>query len=209
MTILNQNMDLEKLYPIVEIFHSVQGEGYHVGIPSIFIRFGGCNLRCAWCDTDFDVWTDMSIGEIVNELSKYDCDRIIFTGGEPALQDLVTLSACLKPLGYSLSVETNGTIVIPTGIIDWICVSPKDQEYKNLKIKQRIGDELKVVYLGQDLSMYDELKDGFENLFLQPLYDEGQNTEWNGMSFHSTFEKVRNNPEWRLSLQTHKWMGVE
>jgi organic radical activating enzyme len=115
----------------------------------------------------------------------------------------------LKPLGYYLSVETNGTIVIPTGIIDWICVSPKDQEYKNLKIKQRIGDELKVVYLGQDLSMYDELKDGFENLFLQPLYDEGQNTEWNGMSFHSTFEKVRNNPEWRLSLQTHKWMGVE
>ena len=209
MAILNQNMDLEKLYPIVEIFHSVQGEGYHAGIPSIFIRFGGCNLRCAWCDTDFDVWTDMSIGEIVNELSKYDCDRIIFTGGEPALQDLVTLSACLKPLGYYLSVETNGTIVIPTGIIDWICVSPKDQEYKNLKIKQRIGDELKVVYLGQDLSMYDELKDGFENLFLQPLYDEGQNTEWNGMSFHSTFEKVRNNPEWRLSLQTHKWMGVE
>ena len=90
MTILNQNMDFEKLYPIVEIFHSVQGEGYHAGISSIFIRFGGCNLRCAWCDTDFDIWTDMSIGEVVNELSKYDCDRIIFTGGEPALQDLVT-----------------------------------------------------------------------------------------------------------------------
>ena len=209
MVILSQNMDLETLYPIVEIFHSVQGEGYHNGIPSIFIRFGGCNLRCPWCDTDFDVWTDMSIGEIVNELSKYDCDRIIFTGGEPALQDLVSLSACLKPLGYYLSIETNGTILIPKDTIDWVCVSPKDQEYPDLKIKQTNGDELKVVYLGQNLEMYDELKDGFEHLFLQPLYDEGQSTEWNGMNFHSTFEKVRESPEWRLSLQTHKWMGVE
>mgnify|MGYP006154136621 FL=1 len=209
MTILNQNIDLEKLYPIVEIFHSVQGEGYHCGIPSIFIRFGRCNLRCPWCDTDFDVWTDMNIGEIVNELSKYDCDRIILTGGEPALQDLMTLSAYLKPLDYYLSIETNGTIQIPTGVIDWICVSPKDQEYADLKIKQRVGDELKVVYMNQNLSMYDELKEGFEHLFLQPLYDEGQSTEWNGMSFHSTFDKVRSNPEWRLSLQTHKWMGVE
>lgn len=161
MVILGQNMDLEKLYPIVEIFHSVQGEGYHNGIPSIFIRFGGCNLRCPWCDTDFDVWTDMSIGEIVNELSKYDCDRIIFTGGEPALQDLVTLSACLKPLGYYLSIETNGTIHIPEDTIDWICVSPKDQEYADLKIKQTTGNELKVVYLGQDLGMYSVLKEGF------------------------------------------------
>ena len=209
MVILSQNMDLETLYPIVEIFHSVQGEGYHNGIPSIFIRFGGCNLRCPWCDTDFDVWTDMSIGEIVNELSKYDCDRIIFTGGEPALQDLVSLSACLKPLGYYLSIETNGTILIPKDTIDWVCVSPKDQEYPDLKIKQTNGDELKVVYLGQNLEMYDELKEGFEHLFLQPLYDEGQSTEWNGMNFHSTFKKVRENPEWRLSLQTHKWMGVE
>ncbi|MCP2503396.1 MAG: 7-carboxy-7-deazaguanine synthase QueE, partial [Candidatus Thalassarchaeaceae archaeon] len=158
MVILSQNMDLETLYPIVEIFHSVQGEGYHNGIPSIFIRFGGCNLRCPWCDTDFDVWTDMSIGEIVNELSKYDCDRIIFTGGEPALQDLVSLSACLKPLGYYLSIETNGTILIPKDTIDWVCVSPKDQEYPDLKIKQTNGDELKVVYLGQNLEMYDELK---------------------------------------------------
>jgi len=209
MAMLNQDMNLEKIYPIVEIFHSVQGEGFHQGMPSIFIRFGGCNLRCSWCDTDFDVWTDMNIGEIVNELSKYDCDRIILTGGEPALQDLLSLSLCLKPLGYHLSIETNGTIEIPTGIIDWICVSPKDQEYSNLKINQRTGDELKIVYLGQDLSMYDELKHGFEHLFLQPLYDEGQTTEWNGINFHSTFEKVRENPEWRLSLQTHKWMGVE
>ena len=199
----------EKSYPIVEIFNSVQGEGYHTGTPSIFIRFGGCNLQCSWCDTDFSKWDKMTVSEIMAVLSKWETKRVIFTGGEPALQDLVTLSGYLKPLGYYLSIETNGTIEIPSDTIDWICVSPKDQEYENIKIRQRIGDELKVVFLGQDLEMYSDLKDGFNHLFLQPLYDEGQSTEWNGMNFHSTFEKVRSNPEWRLSLQTHKWMGVE
>ena len=209
MTILIQSNNLELKYPIVEIFYSIQGEGYHSGIPSIFIRFGGCNLRCPWCDTNFDIWEDMSLGEIVNKLSKFDCDRIIFTGGEPALQDLETLSNCLKPLGYFLSIETNGTIIIPSGIIDWICVSPKDQEYADVKIRQQTGDELKVVYLGQPLEMYDELREGFDYHLLQPCYDENKDVEWNGNNFKSTVEAVKNNPGWHLSLQTHKWLGVD
>ena len=209
MTILIQSNNLELKYPIVEIFYSIQGEGYHSGIPSIFIRFGGCNLRCPWCDTNFDIWEDMSLGEIVNKLSKFDCDRIIFTGGEPALQDLETLSNCLKPLGYFLSIETNGTIIIPPGIIDWICVSPKDQEYADVKIRQQSGDELKVVYLGQPLEMYDELREGFDYHLLQPCYDENKDVEWNGNNFKSTVEAVKNNPGWHLSLQTHKWIGVD
>jgi|TARA_B110000263_G_scaffold67212_1_gene58169 organic radical activating enzyme len=206
---LIQANNLELKYPIVEIFYSIQGEGYHSGIPSIFIRFGGCNLRCPWCDTNFDIWEDMSLGEIVNKLSKFDCDRIIFTGGEPALQDLETLSNCLKPLGYFLSIETNGTIIIPSGIIDWICVSPKDQEYADVKIRQQTGDELKVVYLGQPLEMYDELREGFDYHLLQPCYDENKDVEWNGNNFKSTVEAVKNNPGWHLSLQTHKWLGVD
>jgi organic radical activating enzyme len=206
---LTQANNLELKYPIVEIFYSIQGEGYHSGIPSIFIRFGGCNLRCPWCDTNFDIWEDMSLGEIVNKLSKFDCDRIIFTGGEPALQDLETLSNCLKPLGYFLSIETNGTIIIPSGIIDWICVSPKDQEYADVKIRQQTGDELKVVYLGQPLEMYDELREGFDYHLLQPCYDENKDVEWNGNNFKSTVEAVKNNPGWHLSLQTHKWLGVD
>jgi 7-carboxy-7-deazaguanine synthase len=209
MTMLIQANNLELKYPIVEIFYSIQGEGYHSGIPSIFIRFGGCNLRCPWCDTNFDIWEDMSLGEIVNKLSKFDCDRIIFTGGEPALQDLETLSNCLKPLGYFLSIETNGTIIIPSGIIDWICVSPKDQEYADVKIRQQTGDELKVVYLGQPLEMYDELREGFDYHLLQPCYDENKDVEWNGNNFKSTVEAVKNNPGWHLSLQTHKWLGVD
>jgi len=151
----------------------------------------------------------LSLGEIVNKLSKFDCDRIIFTGGEPALQDLETLSNCLKPLGYFLSIETNGTIIIPPGIIDWICVSPKDQEYADVKIRQQSGDELKVVYLGQPLEMYDELREGFGYHLLQPCYDENKDVEWNGNNFKSTVEAVKNNPGWHLSLQTHKWIGVD
>ena len=195
-------------YPIVEIFHSVQGEAFHAGIPHVFIRFGNCNLRCEWCDTDFLTFEEMQLEDIVNEVLQYNCKRVIFTGGEPCLQDLDTIGAELKKHGINLSVETNGTIPVPK-IIDWICVSPKDQVYPNVAIKQRIGDELKVVYCGQDLSMYDELKQGFEHHFIQPCYMENDTVEQNGRSFATVENIVKNNPGWRLSLQTHKWMGVD
>ena len=197
-----------EIYPIVEIFHSVQGEGYHSGESSIFVRFGRCNLKCEWCDTDFDVFENMNIEEITNIIFEYNCKKIIFTGGEPALQNLEPLINTLRPMGYTFSIETNGTVEIPPGLIDWICVSPKDQLYPNVSIKQRSGDELKCVYVGQDLSIYDQLKNGFNHLYLQPCYDETKDVIWNGISFRQTVEVVKKNPEWNLSLQTHKWMGV-
>ena len=104
--------------------------------------------------------------DIVEQVLEYDCKRVIFTGGEPAMQDLQSIGTELKLHGIHLSIETNGTIPIPE-IIDWICVSPKDQLYPNVSIKQTTGDELKVVYCGQDLSMYDELKIGFDHHYLQ------------------------------------------
>ena len=208
MTVLHTVSDMEQVFPIVEIFHSVQGEGHHTGTSSVFIRFGRCNLRCPWCDTEFDEWEDMTLGQVIDEVSKFSCDRIILTGGEPALQDLPTLCGALGTLGYHISIETNGTVAIPEDIVDWICVSPKDQEYPEVASRQREGDELKVVYTGQDLSMYDSLRDGFDHLYLQPCYDESKGVEWNGLNFHETFELVRSRPEWRLSLQTHKWMCV-
>ena len=209
MAILNAVPDIEQVFPIVEIFHSVQGEGHHTGTSSIFIRFGRCNLRCPWCDTEFDEWEDMTLGEVIDEVSRFDCERIILTGGEPALQDLPTLCGALSTLGYHISIETNGTVAIPEGIVDWICVSPKDQEYPDVAIRQRDGDELKVVYTGQDLAMYDTLKGGFDHLYLQPCYDESNGVEWNGLNFHETFDIVRSSSEWMLSLQTHKWMCVQ
>ena len=199
----------EKSYPIVEIFNSVQGEGYHTGTPSIFIRFGGCNLQCSWCDTDFSKWDKMTVSEIMAVLSKWDTKRVIFTGGEPAMQKLRPLSDELHSKGYNIAIETNGTIELEEGLVDWICVSPKDMLYPEFSIKQRKGNELKVVYTGQDLGMYDNLKDGFENLFLQPCYDEAKDPGTNGKTVHSTFDMVMQNPGWNLSLQTHKWMGVD
>ena len=194
-------------YPIVEIFHSVQGEGFHTGIPHVFIRFGNCNLRCEWCDTDFLKFTEMEISEIVEKVLSYECKRVIFTGGEPTMQDLSSIGKILKSHGVHLSIETNGTIIVDP-VIDWICVSPKDQLYPSTKIKQRVGDELKVVYCGQDLSLYDDLKNGFNHHFIQPCFMESVSIEENGRSFQVVEELVKKNPEWRLSLQTHKWMGV-
>ena len=150
----------------------------------------------------------MDLEDILSEVLSYNCSRVIFTGGEPCLQDLDTIGSELKKHNITLSVETNGTIPVPD-IIDWICVSPKDQLYPNVSIKQRTGDELKVVYCGQDLSMYDELKQGFEHHYLQPCYMENDSVEENGKSFAVVENLVKESPGWRLSLQTHKWMGVD
>ena len=185
----------------------VQGEGFHAGIPHVFVRFGNCNLRCEWCDTDFLTFEEMEVNDIVEEVLSFGCNRVIFTGGEPAMQDLSTIGMELKKHNISLSIETNGTIIVDP-IIDWICVSPKDQMYPNVSIKQVVGDELKVVYCGQDLSMYDSLKSGFNHHFIQPCYMEEESVEENGRSFQLAEKIVKENEGWRLSLQTHKWMGV-
>ena len=198
---------MSNVYPIVEIFHSVQGEGFHAGIPHVFVRFGNCNLRCEWCDTDFLTYDERTLESIVDEVLSYNCHRVIFTGGEPAMQDLATIGSALKAHGINLSIETNGTIHVDP-VIDWICVSPKDQLYPNSKIKQRSGDELKVVYCGQGLDLYDDLKQGFEHHFIQPCYIDSDSVEENGKSFQVVEKLVKESPGWRLSLQTHKWMGV-
>jgi len=200
--------DLAETYNIVEIFHSVQGEGHRNGIPHVFIRFGKCNLRCEWCDTNFDEFEPMKAFEILSEVMKFDCKNVIFTGGEPMLNNLWPLSRLLRHRGYHLSVESNGTVEIPSGLLDWICISPKDQMYPNVSIKQRQGDELKCVYVGQPLELYDELKAGFTHHYLQPCYDESATVGENGRSFAMPEGVVKANSGWRLSLQTHKWMGI-
>ncbi len=205
---VDEQRDMDVNYNIVEIFHSVQGEGYRSGIPHVFIRFGNCNLRCEWCDTNFDDYEKMSVSDILGVVQEYPCKNVIFTGGEPMMNDLWPLARVLKQRGYHLSVESNGTIAVPDGLLDWICISPKDQMYPQVSVKQRTGNELKCVYVGQSLSMYDGLKEGFEHLFLQPCYDENDTVERNGRTFALTEDVVKRNPEWRLSLQTHKWMGI-
>tara|TARA_Y100001935_G_scaffold247684_1_gene243927 strand:- start:299 stop:751 length:453 start_codon:yes stop_codon:yes gene_type:complete len=150
----------------------------------------------------------MTLETIISKVLAFNCKRVIFTGGEPCLQDLDTIGKELKKHDIYLSVETNGTIPVPD-VIDWICVSPKDQLYPSLNIKQRSGNELKVVYCGQDLSLYDEIKQGFEHHFLQPCFMENETVEQNGKNFAKVEQIVKSSPGWRLSLQTHKWMGVD
>jgi organic radical activating enzyme len=150
----------------------------------------------------------MNALDVLGEILKFNCKRVIFTGGEPMLHDLWPLHRLLKGRGFNLSIESNGTILIPEGLIDWICISPKDQVYPNSIIRQRSGDELKVVYCGQDLQMYDDLKLGFTHHFLQPCYLDTATVSENGVMFQETEQVVKDHNGWRLSLQTHKWMGI-
>ena len=189
----------EKQYPIVEIFNSVQGEGHHTGTPSIFIRFGGCNLKCSWCDTEFDVWEKMTITKIMDTLEQWPTKRIVYTGGEPAIQDLRPLSEELHSRGYNIAIETNGTVELKDGIVDWICVSPKAES--DVLINK--GDELKLVYPqeGAEPSKYEHLE--FDYFSLQPM-DSDQLEE----NTKKTIEYCNQHPLWRLSLQTHKFLGI-
>lgn len=178
-------------YKINEIFHSIQGEGRYTGYPMIFIRFSGCNLKCDFCDTDFHNYKLYSITDIKEKIYKYDCNRICFTGGEPTLQLNRELIDELKHLGYILHIETNGTRDIPDGI-DWITISPKE----NWKIKK--GDELKVVYYGQDLDQFDNVD--FKYKYLQPMDGKGN-------FLPSTIDKCKKS-DWLLSIQTQKIMNI-
>ena len=105
-----------KTYPIVEIFHSVQGEGFHTGVPHVFVRFGNCNLRCEWCDTEFLEFKTMNLEDILKEIESYNCKRVIFTGGEPALQDLATIGKELKRSGFHPVSYTH--LTLPTS--SWV-----------------------------------------------------------------------------------------
>lgn len=215
-------------YQIKEIFYSLQGEGFHTGRPAIFCRFSNCNLWtgreedrnkaiCQFCDTDFlgtdgkngGRYTATQLAEKLLEIWPTTSKNTplppypfaVLTGGEPLLQLDQDLVNELKKHKIELALETNGTKIPPKNI-DWICVSPKaGAEWKLLE-----GDELKLVYPQADL-MPSSLKDktqGFKNLYLQPMdnANQAQNTK-------NALEFCLKNPEWKLSLQTHKILEIE
>ncbi len=195
-----------KRYRINEIFYSLQGEGFFTGVPSIFIRFSGCNLQCPFCDTQHESGIAMTAEEIRREVDKYPASHIVLTGGEPSLFADSNLIDVLKRSSSKrfVAMETNGTHPIPNGI-DWITLSPKF-DYCGDKARLSITrcDELKVVYVGQDLSVYDGIST--KHRFLQPC-DYGDNDK-NSSNLKKTIEACMTNPEWRLSLQTHKLLNI-
>jgi 7-carboxy-7-deazaguanine synthase (Cx14CxxC type) len=226
------------MYSVKEIFYTLQGEGAQTGRASVFCRFAGCNLWsgreadrtsavCKFCDTDFadtngpgggkfataealagavaDKWNGrglpgLKIETLRTQFSSVEQGKryVVCTGGEPLLQLDELLIAALHAEGFEIAVETNGTIVAPAGI-DWICVSPK----AGANMVQTTGDELKLVYPqpGAEPEQFEQL--GFRHFFLQPM--DGLAREANTKL---ALEYCLAHPRWRLSLQTHKLLGI-
>jgi len=207
-------------YSVKEIFYTLQGEGVHTGRAAVFCRFAGCNLWngreddraasiCTFCDTDF-VGTDGEGGGSFSSASdladavaafwpKHDHGRrfVVCTGGEPLLQIDPALVDALHERNFEIAIETNGTIPVPEGI-DWVCVSPKSGSV----LVVTSGDELKVVYpQSVDPRSYESL--AFRHFFIQPM--DGKDAK---NSLSSAISFCAENPRWRLSLQTHKLIGL-
>ena len=194
-----------KKYLINELFYSIQGEGVRAGTANVFVRFSKCNLQCNVkehgfdCDTDFSKSVQMNSQDIIDKCEELggECNWIVFTGGEPALQLDENLIKEAKDRGYSIAIETNGTVMLPGGI-DWICVSPK-----NLNIKQLTSNELKYV-INADSKLPEPIIYADFNL-LSPAH-------FNGMILPGAMDRCiklcKDNPTWRLSVQQHKMWGV-
>jgi 7-carboxy-7-deazaguanine synthase len=212
-------------YDVKEIFYTLQGEGANTGRPAVFCRFAGCNLWsgkekdrpksvCQFCDTDF-VGTNGSRGgrfslatDLASAISSMWPDSsarpshtrrlVVCTGGEPLLQLDADLVSALHKANFEIALETNGTLVPPDGI-DWICVSPK----ANTRLVIRSGAELKLVFpqTGAWPDQFEDLE--FHHYFLQPM--DGPSVEQNT---RLALNYCLAHPQWRLSLQTHKFLGI-
>ncbi|MCA3757244.1 MAG: 7-carboxy-7-deazaguanine synthase [Phenylobacterium sp.] len=208
-----------RVYSVKEIFLTLQGEGGQAGRAAVFCRFAGCNLWsgreadrlkavCQFCDTDFVGMdgpgggrfdTPEALADAVEASWKGDGNRLVVcTGGEPLLQLDQPLIGELKRRGFEIAVETNGTLSAPDGL-DWICVSPK----AGAPLVQRHGQELKLVFpqAGFDLEELSRLD--FERLYLQPM--DGPAVSANT---RAAIDACLSNPQWRLSIQTHKFLGI-
>ena len=218
---------LKMVYAVKEIFYTLQGEGAQTGRAAVFCRFSGCNLWsgresdraaavCRFCDTDFvgvdgpgggkfDSAQDLAaaVERAWAENSRQNGSRlgkrfVVCTGGEPLLQLDKKLIAALHKHGFEIAVESNGTIAAPAGL-DWLCISPK----AGADLAQRGGDELKLVYPqpGVDPAEFERLP--FRHFFLQPM-DGPSRTANTELALHYCL----GHPQWRLSLQTHKFLGI-
>ena len=208
---------MSKIYSVKEIYYTLQGEGFHSGRPAVFCRFSGCNLWtgreedrdkavCQFCDTDF-VGTDGLNGgkftaqELVVQIKSLypgpDC-FVVCTGGEPALQIDDELIAALHDSAIEIAIETNGTVELAKGI-DWVTMSPK----ANSEIVVKQGHELKIVYPQQEIKPEDFADYDFEHFYVQPMDSPTLNE-----NLKNAIEYVKQNPQWKLSVQTHKQIGI-
>ena len=212
------------MYRVNEIFYSIQGEGRWTGTPMVFLRLAGCNLHCPFCDTDFSASRALDCNQIISGLqdASPSCKIVCITGGEPSLQVDDALLAALHGAGFRIHIETNGTRPLPEGI-DWVTLSPKEDFSRSAAVVLPKADELKLVYTGANEP---EKWLGFpaEFHYLQPC-DLADSCPADGGDFASsddavsipamgadtvalTLRYILSHPEWKLSLQTHKILGI-
>nr|WP_315153296.1 7-carboxy-7-deazaguanine synthase QueE [uncultured Flavobacterium sp.] len=195
------------MLPLMEEFYTIQGEGFHTGTAAYFIRIGGCDVGCHWCDVkeswNAELHPPTQIDLIVENAAKY-ADTIVITGGEPLMWDMSSLTQKLKDNNLRVHIETSGAYPL-SGTWDWICLSPKKNKLP-VKTVYDNANELKVIiYNKHDFIFAEEQAERVNAkaiLFLQP--------EWSKKEEMTPLivEYVMNNPKWRVSLQTHKYLNI-
>jgi organic radical activating enzyme len=199
---------LNKKYPVMEDFYTIQGEGMNTGRAAYFIRLGGCDVECVWCDVkeswDANKHPLLTVSDLLEKVKGSPAKLVVITGGEPAMHDLTALTSVLKENGYELAIETSGAHTI-TGEWDWICISPKKFKAP-LTENIQYADELKVViYHPSDFEWAEKYKTMVSDnciCLLQPEYSK------HTKAVELIVDYVKNNPTWRISLQTHKVINV-
>ena len=199
---------LEKQLPVMEAFYTIQGEGSFQGKAAYFIRLAGCDVGCHWCDVK-ESWERndhslINIDQIVTEAQKNPTKLAVITGGEPLMYDLVDLTSQLQQQGFQTNLETSGAYPL-TGSWDWICLSPKKFKLPTPDNYQN-ADELKVViYHKSDFKWAEQQRKKVKEsckLFLQPEWSKSKEV------LPLIIEYVKNNPDWEISLQMHKFMNI-
>jgi 7-carboxy-7-deazaguanine synthase len=203
-----QLLDSGEHLPLMEEFYTIQGEGFNTGQAAYFIRLGGCDVGCHWCDVkeswDASLHPLTPIRDIVDKASSFPAKAVVITGGEPLLYNLEPLCSMLHEQGIRIFLETSGAYPV-SGSFDWICVSPK--KFKNPRPDMlAIADELKVIVFNkQDFDWAEEHTSFLKSNCLQYLQPE-----WSKASIlmPEIVEFVKMNPQWKISLQTHKYMHI-
>lgn len=191
------------MYKINETFYSLQGEGFYTGTPAFFIRFSGCNLACPFCDTQHADGILRSLDSLLDEAGGCPARHVVLTGGEPSLFADDALTSGLHRIGKFIAIETNGTHPLPPGI-DWVTLSPKDGLAPGARTTLTQCDELKIVYRGQDLTPYMAIS--ARHRYLQPCATGDAQAD--RANARATVEACLRQPEWHLSLQTHKLLDI-
>lgn len=199
---------MSQTYPIVEHFYTLQGEGYWAGTPAYFVRLGGCDVGCTWCDTRYswkkDGWQQASIAEILAWVRQMPGHHVVITGGEPAMHPLSPLVQALKDAGFFVQIETSGAYPPPAVLPDWITLSPKRFKPPDPQWYP-IASELKVVIHARSDFRWAEqqyaLCDRRLPAFLQPDFYQAEALSW-------IMDYLRQHPHWRLSLQWHRYLAI-